>query len=1551
MLYFSRSRAIWVFCTAVMLHACGGGGSGSGSDSGGNTTPPPAPPQSITYEVKGIASKGPLASATVVAYGVQNNVRGAELARTGSTVDGSYSLTLSDYVGPVVLRVQSGSYVDEATTQSTSLSTSMNSVTIVNGNTVAHVTPLTEIAYRLTDSAISTETVNNANATVQAAFFGDESNVNILTTEPVNTGEAAATGPAADYGLMLAAISQIQANRSNLGVNSSLRNLIDDFEADLSGGALSPDIAVETAQAATQFITSPNNKTGVAIEDTTIHRALVSTINLVNPTAPAPFPSSVISQQRTINTDALSEGTVLTETRVANHIDAKPEYRVSAITSPAIFDINPANGSVSMKIDATEPGNHRARISAVNISGAQHYELSLSILADTTPPTITTMPEPGQFSSKQSVKLGTEGGASIYYTVDDSEPSTQSPQYTDPIVLSRTTTIKALAVDSADNASAVRTLKYTIDTVAPEVTATPIGGSFNVNQSVSLSTEVGADIYYTTTGRQPDGNSNLYTTPIVIDATTALMFFARDAVGNSSAIVTQNYIIDRQAPTVRASPPGGLYNAAQTIGLQSNEAATIFYTTDDTAPSTSSLQYTDPLNINTTTTLRFFAQDTANNRGAAQKVVYTVDTDPPETSANPPGGEYSQAQTVTLSTDADATIYFSTDGSEPTTESEQFSSQLQISETTTLKYFARDQAGNSEVVKTQTYVIDSGQPFVQISDNVEGVLPRNGTVVFSLAFSEPVTGFTADDIQIINGIKGEFTGNGTNYTLSVTAPNSGMGEIMVTVPASAAHNTHGEGNFEAKEVQSFDAEPPSISALQVSNDNVVNSSDSITSVAFSGVVLGAAQEPVTITIERVQGIAIVGSDNTFNGIVNLTSVDDALDVSATANVSDEAGNPSLPLQINFRKDTEPPAWITHPNIIGTSDNPVHNNDAANAPSLWSLASDGQTADADLEFKISNLSSIADGFGLSIEDDSVSSDSYQARSATSEIHVHPQPEDTFAGTTTVQLQARDSAGNESDPATFQLQIQAGEDASDPLHQHQWHLANIGQTNFASSPGAAGTDLSLQSTIESGILGDEVIVAVVDTGLEIAHEDLAANIVAGGSRDFVSNDTDPTNPATEGDHGTSVAGLIASRGWNGVGGRGVAPNAALKGFNFLLNQLEANELSSLGGAEFSADVSVFNQSYGFSNTDDFQIDSTIESQYLHSVTNLRNRKGAIFVKSAGNGFNRIGDSVTCNQGLSCQNANMDPTNTLPYNIVVAALAADGKKTSYSTAGAAVWISGFGGEFGVNNPAMMTTDQSGCSRGYVRSGGNALNAFNDGNTPHAENPNCNYTSTFNGTSSAAPTISGIAALLLDANPDLTWRDIKHILATTATQVDSAIASTVIQINGADYEAEPSWTTNQAGHAFHNYYGFGLANTNAAVTAAESYVLGSLGELTTTAWQSSSGLNLRIPDNSAGGITHTISDNNGLIIEGVQIRVNISHTFTGELAIELTSPSGTRSVLFNTHNGFRSSDNLTNMVLLTNAFYGEASSGSWQLRIIDAAQQDTGVLQDWSLRIFGHE
>ncbi|MFT4713110.1 MAG: subtilisin family serine protease, partial [Candidatus Azotimanducaceae bacterium] len=460
------------------------------------------------------------------------------------------------------------------------------------------------------------------------------------------------------------------------------------------------------------------------------------------------------------------------------------------------------------------------------------------------------------------------------------------------------------------------------------------------------------------------------------------------------------------------------------------------------------------------------------------------------------------------------------------------------------------------------------------------------------------------------------------------------------------------------------------------------------------------------------------------------------------------------------------------------------------------------------------------------------------------------------------------------------------------------------------------------------------------------------------------------STIGDHGTSVAGLVAARGWNNKGGRGVAPLASLKGFNVLRATTVGQSIESLGGAAYSADVAIFNRSLGSDVTSSpVAISSIIEDQFKVGVTNLRGGKGAIYVQSGGNGFlgymDGSGTAADCSAAnaikISCQSVAGDQEMVIPQNIAVAALAANGKAASYSTAGAANWISGSGGEDAfdiegegiLGTPAMVTTDQSGCNKGYVRQGNEEFAnagfeqvANNVGPTP---NPECKYTSSFNGTSSAAPVVTGVIALILEANPALDWREVKHVLQRSARQVDANISALTVELSDGVYVAEPAWTTNAAGVKFHNLYGFGGIDAAAAVALATTTTASSLGTFVETNWLGSGVVSLPIADNSIAGASSTISETSNLQIEAVRIRIDVTHPSAGDLGVELISPSGTRSVLFTIRGGFSSSDDLK-MELMSNMFYDENSTGTWTLKVVDGKTPDGGTLNEWSIKIYGH-
>lgn len=544
--------------------------------------------------------------------------------------------------------------------------------------------------------------------------------------------------------------------------------------------------------------------------------------------------------------------------------------------------------------------------------------------------------------------------------------------------------------------------------------------------------------------------------------------------------------------------------------------------------------------------------------------------------------------------------------------------------------------------------------------------------------------------------------------------------------------------------------------------------------------------------------------------------------------------------------------------------------------------------------------------------------------------------------------------------------------DPLRKYAWHIENTGQKSFANFAVDPGYDLNVSPVFEKNILGSGVRIAISDSGVEINHDDLNDNALSGEHRDYSLNSPYIGDPTPTSSHGTAVAGIINAVGWNNMGSIGVAPKAKFAGFQFL-NSLQS---TSLLINQASGNFDIFNYSYG----DAIFQDTISDADYIDHLRYQTITSNKVFVKAAGNEF-LLGDGAVCGP----HNANFPFENESPFIIVVGAVSGASTnpsnktaiKSTYSNPGSNLWVSAPGGEYGKDDPAIITTDLPTCFKGYSKATSGLFNSFEYG---HSLNPKCHYTSTMNGTSSAAPMVSGVIALMREANPNLKMRDIKHIFANTSRRINpnhldnyfgklhpSNAISGCSSMNLAGHEYEQGWVQNDAGYYFNNFYGFGLVDADAAVTAAQGYVstIGNLVEQNKNFNNSnfeSETLNTSIPDNDSIGVSDaiTISAGNALTVESVQVKVKVSHAQSGQVGIELTSPHGTKSILMNINNSFLlldkdndgniDGDSNLNIVLTSNAFYGEDSEGTWTIKVIDGKAGTTGSLTNWKINILGH-
>lgn len=563
----------------------------------------------------------------------------------------------------------------------------------------------------------------------------------------------------------------------------------------------------------------------------------------------------------------------------------------------------------------------------------------------------------------------------------------------------------------------------------------------------------------------------------------------------------------------------------------------------------------------------------------------------------------------------------------------------------------------------------------------------------------------------------------------------------------------------------------------------------------------------------------------------------------------------------------------------------------------------------------------------------------------------------------------SANSDSDGDLFATPGDGTMGASgvDPLAVHSWHLNNTGQKTFSSCAGCTGraipgNDANLGISHELYNQGKGIKIAISDNGTDIMHEDLYFNIDRTLMRNYTQSDPNswlgnplPNAKGEVAAHGTAVTGIIGALKDNSRGAYGVAPESTLIPFKYVgTTGSWAKEIDQANGL-----MDIFNYSYGRNSCTYRYMNPDYLDQLRYGVTELRQGKGALYVKAAGNEYyGYLGDCDDDNDDNDnleyFGNASLEEDNSYPYLTVVAALNASGQSSSYSSPGSAVWISAPAGEFGISTPAIISTDLMGCKNGFSHES-SSYNDFEKGKL--ILNANCDYTSTMNGTSAAAPMVSGAMALILAQNPDLSWRDVKDILARSARQVDLGNVGATHPLEGtypspSGHTYMQGWVENAAGFKFHNWYGFGALDISKALQLAQSrhYTMPQLYETVQAGgWKYTQSLNLSVPDNEAFGVSTKIAVNDNLIVEALQVRLSVTHGRSSDLGVEITSPAGTKSQLMLVNSNILDR-NLADVILLSNAFYGEEALGEWTLKVLDGKSGTSGTLKHWGLNIFGH-
>jgi subtilisin family serine protease len=353
--------------------------------------------------------------------------------------------------------------------------------------------------------------------------------------------------------------------------------------------------------------------------------------------------------------------------------------------------------------------------------------------------------------------------------------------------------------------------------------------------------------------------------------------------------------------------------------------------------------------------------------------------------------------------------------------------------------------------------------------------------------------------------------------------------------------------------------------------------------------------------------------------------------------------------------------------------------------------------------------------------------------------------------------------------------------------QWHLK---QTVVSGKTINAHVNVEAAWQISRGA---GIVIAIIDDGIDIDHDEFDSTGKIVSPRDVTegNNNPRPKDRYYPEDHGTACAGVACANGNHQASG--VAPDAKLMPIRLVSNlgsQAEADAFQ--WAADHGADV--ISCSWGPADGEWWNPNDAIHNEYValpdstrlaidYAINSGRGGKGCVITWAAGNG-----------------NESVENDGYASYDKVIAVAACNDRNTRsvYSDFGESVWCAFPSSDVGYapfnhpdpQTPGIWTTDREGQS-GYNPG---VLNPA----APPPGDDHGNYTNDFGGTSSACPGVAGLAALILAANPNLKWNQVKDILRQAAVRIDTTHGS-----------------YNSEGHS--PYYGYGRPDAAQAVALAQ--------------------------------------------------------------------------------------------------------------------------------------
>lgn len=537
-------------------------------------------------------------------------------------------------------------------------------------------------------------------------------------------------------------------------------------------------------------------------------------------------------------------------------------------------------------------------------------------------------------------------------------------------------------------------------------------------------------------------------------------------------------------------------------------------------------------------------------------------------------------------------------------------------------------------------------------------------------------------------------------------------------------------------------------------------------------------------------------------------------------------------------------------------------------------------------------------------------------------------------------------------------------SDPEYGKQWHLHT--RLNNPDFDARASTLCENAWNILGHYGNQEVVIAVSDDGCKLDHVDFdSGNKFAGwgylrGERLVKSIDIDanPSEMYKQGsNHGTSCCGVIAGE----VDAQltvGAAPGCRLLPIQWESSgsSLFISDSKLLTVLDYISDkADVMSNSWGVVPTS-LWAQLVINRIKALAQSGGRRGKGIVFLWAAGNENcfinHTANQDVPYDNGLDVQGGSLvwigvkttrvfrNSLVGIPGLIHIAALASTAKRSHYSNYGPGMSLCA--PTDNVHEYRRLTVKGLGITTTIGAAGG--------------------VSNTFGGTSSATPLTAGITALTISANPGLSAMEVVKILKQTASK--DLNFEGYPKTPPASFNTDTSWdvspiTPFDKGDFFDNgdtegswspWFGHGRVNAEAAVAEALKQV-GPLGELN---FKGSSSPNKSIPDNNATGIKDKIVSADTFAIRSIKVRVDITHTYIGDLRVSLISPSGAIVILHDRAGGSANdlhreftADSTPGLLALS----GQTVKDNWVLHVQDLASADRGRLISWSLDISGQE